>query len=280
MTVNEIEKIFIDFKGLGGKSIKLLGEGEPLLRKDIFQILSKINDLKLTPVLFTCGDVIGNDKLANKLHGISGKEIAKRLLDLNCTIMLKYEHPDAKQDLIVNRNGYSVLRNNALKILIDLKFNSYKITRLGFGIVLLKSNYVESRKIYEFAIRNNIYPLICPIMPIGKMKIKKERLKLLPSKQEIIELKKDLKKIRDKENIYVTSISDFPGGLPCDISRTGFYIDDIGNAFVCEADSFVYNIRDQDLHWIWNRINKLKWGKYKNMRKYGLCNPKRKFNIV
>jgi MoaA/NifB/PqqE/SkfB family radical SAM enzyme len=126
---------------------------------------------------------------------------------------------------------------------MQVGFNRHYPSRLGFGTVLLKHNYDIIPEIFEYALENNIYPLICPLMPVGKSREKDARDILSPSRIDIAQLKTNLKKLRQKFGISEAIESDFPGGLPCDISSAGFYIDDAGNAFVCESDDLVGNIR-------------------------------------
>lgn len=278
LTPSEIGSIFRQFKNLGGESIKILGEGEPLLRTDILDLVEDIHRLGLTPVLFTCGDVIGDDKLAKKIHGVAGYEIALRLKRSECTVILKYE--GKYQDDIVQQKGFSTLRNRALKMLLELEFNSFFPSRLGFGTVLLRKNIREIPKIFRYALENNIYPLICPLMPIGKTKEKECREQLAPSREETREHRNELVAIRSKYGINHDAVSDFPGGLPCDVARAGFYIDDVGKAFLCESDEFVGNIRDQSLKILWGKINSKKDKKYGKARFKGLCFPKRMCEII
>ena len=280
LTQPEIINLIDQFGELGGKSVKILGEGEPLLRKDIFKILEVISSKNIIPVLFTCGDVIGNDSIARKIHRLSGLEVAKILNELKVTIMLKYEASGLKQDEIVRRKNYHEMRDNALEILLKLRFNRFSPTRLGFGIVLLKENMNEIKEVYRYSIDNNIYPLICPIMPIGKMISCNERAAISPDQVSIKEFHKELCKIRKSMGIIISNISDFPGCLPCDISRTGLYVDDTGNVKVCEADETVGNIKNEVLASTWEKINEFKWTHYKNNRELGLCQPKRKYGIL
>jgi len=272
LTQDEIVRVFEEFAALGGKSIKILGEGEPLLRKDILPLLAKIRNLGVIPVLFTCGDVLGSDELAQKIHHLSCDGIVRKLHDIGATVMLKYERQ--QQDSIVQRKGYSTLRNKALTRLLSAGFNRYHPTRLGFGIVLLKQNYGKIAYIFNFALHNNIYPLVCPLMPIGKVADPEIRVKYSPCPREITNLIQRLVTLREHEGIYFPDPVAFPGGLPCDIARAGMYMDDIGNIKLCEADDTVGNIRDSSLAELWQRCSKIKDRKYGKERWVGRCFPK------
>lgn len=65
LTLEEIETIFKDLKSYGIKHVFLQG-GEPLLRKDIIQIIELLIGLGFNPTLITNGLLL-NDKLANTI---------------------------------------------------------------------------------------------------------------------------------------------------------------------------------------------------------------------
>lgn len=275
----EISNILHQWKDIGGKGVVIVGEGEPLLRPDIFDLLSCISDLCMIPVIFTCGDVIGDDRLSAMIHkGISGMDVAQRLEEIGCTVMLKFE--SWSQDDIVGRQGYSLVRNEALKILMNLSFNTHYPTRLGFGSVLLKRNIGEIPDMFRFALSNNLYPLICPLMPIGRCKEERWRESIAPTKEEVKALITILTEIRAEYGIPRDIVSDFPGGLPCDISRAGLYCDDIGNISLCESDEPVGNVKEKSLVELWKDATRRKDEKYGKLRCLGLCSPKRYYGIV
>lgn len=269
---HEILRVFKEFADLGGKSIKILGEGEPLLRKDIFFLLRRIRELNMIPVLFTCGDVLGSEDLAQQIHSRSCKELVLDLYESGVTIMLKYEKK--AQDDIVQRRGYSILREIALEHLLNFKFNTEFPTRLGFSIVLTKENYHEVSDVFSFALHNDIYPLVCPLMPIGKMKCHEYLRQHSPDARKIAELSERLSKLCREQGIYNCVSISFPGGLPCDISRVGLYMDDVGDIKVCEADDSIGSIKDCSLFTLWQKCSGVKNKKYGDMRWKGFCFPK------
>ncbi len=278
LSLEEIKRIIDDFSDLGGRSVKILGEGEPLLRQDILELLDYVHQSSLQPILFTCGDVLGDDNLAQKIHGISGLNVAKRLNDSQTTIMLKYEAKN--QDDIVQRRGFSEKRNLALERLVQLGFNKHSPSRLGFGIVVLNLNYDEIPQNYEWAIQNNVYPLLCPLMPIGKASDPEYRKQIGITQEQIVELSARLYRIAQANGIQIDCPADFPGGLPCDISRAGFYIGDTGDIYVCESEDKVGNTRTIQLKDAWKEIKQLKDNKYGENRWSGFCYQKRKCGIL
>lgn len=278
LTFDEIFSIINQFKEIGGKSIKILGEGEPFLRPDILEIFRHIYKKGIKPVLFTCGDVIGDEKLVKEIHKLSPKEIINKLAEFNTTVMLKYEKDN--EDDIVGRKGFSKARNNTLKLLKEAGFNSFYPSHLGFGIVVLKANFKEVPNVYEMAVKENIYPLLCPLMPIGRVKDKEFREKVGVTGEQLTHLSSDLYVIAQKRGIEFVEPADFPGGKPCDISRAGFYIDGEGDILICEADDVVGNIREGGLREFWLKISNLKDEKYGKYRWEGKCFPKRDLDII
>jgi len=278
LTLEEIFSIVDQFKKIGGRSIKILGEGEPLLRSDILEILGYIHKSNIKPVLFTCGDTIGDEKLARRIHGLSNREIIEKLAKFNVTVMLKYEKDN--EDEIVGRKGFSGLRNKTLGLLKETGFNKFYPTHLGFGIVVLRANLKEIPKVYETAIRENIYPLLCPLMPIGRVKDRKYRDKVGVTGKRLTYLTARLHKIASKRGIKLAGPADFPGGKPCDISRAGFYVDGNGDVLICESDDVVGNIRENSLKELWLKVSKMKDKKYGKCRWEGKCFPKRKTGVI
>jgi len=278
LSLKELLDVIKEFSAIGGKSIKILGEGEPLLRKDILYILEYINSLGMTPVLFTCGDVIGSNELCCRVHGIQIDDLLNRLSECHTTVMLKFD--GTEQDNIVQRQGYSKLRNRALIRLLRKGFNNNDPTHLGFATVLLNDNYEEIEEIYDFALCHNIYPLICPLMPIGKMSDPNCRRLISPTPKDINSLKSSLNHISNSYGIENGEESDFPGGRPCDMARSGMYLDDVGNINICESDISAGNIRNDSLKNIWQKCSDIKNARYGNMRWLGLCFPKRRSGII
>ncbi|MEW6328957.1 MAG: radical SAM protein [Candidatus Micrarchaeota archaeon] len=278
----EIFDVIYQFRDIGGRSVKFVGEGEPLLRKDIFEILKKIKECGMIPVVFTCGDVLGNDALAYEFHHSSGMELVGRLGEAGATVMLKYDA--RKQDEISGRAGYSEMRENALERLIAAGFNLFSPTHLGFGSVALKKNLGELPKIFENALRKNIYPLFCPLMPIGEARDRRKRDEMGISREQMIELSARLHFTAWEYGIPFKGAADFLGGLPCDIARAGFFIDWNGWIKLCESEEAIGNARWLGLENAWSIIVYAKGGKYNGKHNCtpgsGNCYSKRVLGII
>ncbi len=279
---NEIFDVIHQFGDVGGRSIKFVGEGEPLLRKDMLEILKKIKECGMIPVVFTCGDVLGNDALAYEFHHSSGMELVGRLSDAGATVMLKYDARN--QDEISGRKGYSEMRENALERLIAAGFNLFSPTHLGFGSVVLRMNYKELPEIFGNALGKNIYPLFCALMPIGKTKEKEKRDEIGITAKQMTELSARLHSIAWEYGIPFKGAADFLGGLPCDMARGGFFINEKGGIKLCEPEEEIGNVRWLNLNDAWFVVTYLKDRKYNGergcSRDSGRCYKKRELGII
>ena len=103
-----------------------------------------------------------------------------------------------------------------------------------------------------------------------------ERDRLSPRPVEIAALSRELILLGEQRGVKYPGPSDFPGGLPCDISRAGMYMDDVGNMKVCESAATVGNVKQERVEFLWHRCSELKDAMYGEVRWEGLCFPKRK----
>jgi MoaA/NifB/PqqE/SkfB family radical SAM enzyme len=145
LAIEEIKTIFKDLKSYGIKYVFLQG-GEPLLRKDILQIIEMLIDLKLNPTLITNGLLL-KDKLA--------EEIAK----LKCNVTISLDSLD--EDIYKNIRGVDGLSS----LLCNIKQCSQIKNKKGMWHIIStisKANYEEIIDLYNFATNNgfkfNAYP--------------------------------------------------------------------------------------------------------------------------
>ncbi|MCC7573821.1 MAG: radical SAM protein [Candidatus Methanofastidiosum sp.] len=83
LTLEEIESIFKDLKSYGAKHVFIQG-GEPLLRKDILQIIETLINIGLNPTLITNGLLLN-------------EEIASKIAKLKCNVSISLDSLDEKK---------------------------------------------------------------------------------------------------------------------------------------------------------------------------------------
>jgi len=240
-------------KELGVKDIKLLGAGELTEHKRFFEAMEFIAKLGITPVLFTAGHVIGDDNLAKKYHGITGKEMVKRLDQLGVSVMIKVNSFDpAIQDNIVGVPGYSKKRDEGLRRLIKGGLNQYNPTRLGLEVAMMKTKSGELFEIYKLKEALNLYIDLDPFMPCGCTKTTEKSKPFDITLQEKLNLYKKIYKFNLERGIPFRGPSPYAGGQECSQLAYGLYINARGKVFACPAaHKLLGDVRKTSLKEIW-----------------------------
>ncbi|MCP4295608.1 MAG: radical SAM protein, partial [Proteobacteria bacterium] len=167
INTNQIYELIDQSAKMGVIYLQILGKGEPTLNRDLLNIIKHANSKQIYVNFFTCGDVLGDDALCKKIHGMTGLELIDQLKKCDLSIFVKYEANGEIQDEIANREGYHELRDKALHRLIEAGFNDYQPTRLGLTPVILNKNFDQLRDIYKWGLEKNVYPHLCPLISTG-----------------------------------------------------------------------------------------------------------------
>jgi MoaA/NifB/PqqE/SkfB family radical SAM enzyme len=145
LTLQEMELIFKDLKSFGIKHVFLQG-GEPLLRKDIINIIELLIGLGLTPTLITNGLLLD-------------KKIANKIAELKCNVSISLDSLDPKR--------YKKIRGvDKLPLLLDnISYCSKIKNKNGVWHItstISKINYDEVLDLFYFAKNNDfkfsVYP--------------------------------------------------------------------------------------------------------------------------
>src|SRR3989338_7613685 len=79
--LSEVFRILDQARELGLESIKFLGPGELLEKRELWEVLDYTRNHNIVIGIFTKAGVLGNDWLAQKYHGVGSEELLKRLLE-------------------------------------------------------------------------------------------------------------------------------------------------------------------------------------------------------
>ncbi|MBL7045191.1 MAG: radical SAM protein [Parcubacteria group bacterium] len=161
LTKLDYSNILQEFANMGGKTLAIPGNGEPLYKKNLrvtLHILDYAKELGIRTTLFTTGDLVD-------------VKIASRLYETGVSLMVKFNSFHASvQDQLVGNSRYTERRKKALKIISDIGFmqrlNGF--TRIGFVTSILPENTVEIPQIWQYCLENNIAPDIDLILPLGR----------------------------------------------------------------------------------------------------------------
>lgn len=282
LSFSELKNLLLEAKGLGLRSVKFLGKGEPFECEKLLELLEFLHKNEIIPLIFTKGHIIGDDKLVKKYYskyGITtGSQLVKILKEYNVSILLGFNsfEKDIQNKMVgdehhifSNNRTYFDVRNDALNLLVKEGFNSSNPTQLCLATnPLTKENIHEIFDIYKWGRERNIYVVVAPSMVSGRAQRNFLWKEITPSPNEIIDLYTKIyiynieKGIQTLEQIETEGISSYAGGHPCNQVSVGMYLTINGRVFRCPGDEVTYfgNVRQKSLTEIWQ-----------NSENYGRC---------
>ena len=238
LSFEEYKDIINQLKIAGTKTINIIGAGEPPMYP-YFEELTRFISLQGMKVCVATNGIL----LASQ------NRFVDLLNDIGATIILKVNSRDRHlQDIIVGRNGYSTLRDNALTKLLNKGFNKETPTRLAINTLLIKSIYTELYDIFLFCRENNISLIASVYMPTGRtsglvfhgkqaiphnMHILEELYNPLET-PEISALLYRIKKYDSENNITRATFPAYISGMAC-TQLLGIQIDNQGKVWSCPA---------------------------------------------
>ncbi len=163
LSTDEIKNIIDQLKDLDTYAINYVGEGEPTIDGDFFEIVNYTTDSGIIPVVFTEASV-----------NLRDENFAKKLRQSGASTVIKVDslyNRGIQGDAVGDRYGnYLVERNQAIDLLRSLGFNDKNAdgtTRLGFDMVVTKENISEVGGILDYARENNIWTVFAYHLPTG-----------------------------------------------------------------------------------------------------------------
>lgn len=297
ITSDDLQKIIIDAKKLGLRSVKFLGKGETFENKGFLDFLRFLKSVDIIPLIFTKGNVIGNDEAVKKYfqdYGHSNSEsLIKELYELNCSIMLGFNSFDDEiQGKMVGSNkDFIHIRNRALDLLVKQGFNEGVPTRLALAINPVTIwNIDECLEIYKWGRERNLYSINTPTMVSGKAK-DRTWAKITPTEDRLVELYTDIYMfnietgLQTIKQIEEEGISGYAGCHPCNQVAVGMYITLNGIVLSCPGSEMNIegNYWEKSLEEIWTNSENYKRSGTFNcgcIAKYGKSIPFDFFNKV
>lgn len=193
----------------GFKAIDFLGEGEPTLDKDFFQIVEHTSKKGLIPIVFT--------DAATKLRD---QKFVKRLYNSGASVCPKCDslfNPDYQNWVVGDKTGkYFSQRNEAIEKLIEAGFNKEEdgMTRLGFDMVVCKKNVGEVEKTLRYCRDNNLWIVFTTYLPAGRSGKEDFDGSLVLSKKELTRMRDTIKKVDSEYGFNHPMWNNF-GTMPC-----------------------------------------------------------------
>lgn len=167
LTLKEIKNLIDQLADRGTYAIDYLGEGEPTLDDDMFEILNYTTKKGIIPLLYTAA--------ATKLVD---RDYVKELYDTGASVLPKLDslyNAEYQNSVVSGKRAidhtYFDKRNKAIELLMEEGFNKINpdgTTRMGFDMVLSSKNYTEVEKTLRYCRENNLYIMFAFHLPSGR----------------------------------------------------------------------------------------------------------------
>jgi len=244
LTLPEIKRVIDEIADMGARAIDFLGEGEPTLDHDYFEILAHTSAKGVIPIVFT--------DAATKMLDV---DFVRRTYDSGATVCPKCDslfNPGYQNMVVGDPMGdYFGQRNEAVELLMKEGFsavNSNGTTRLGFDMVISSLNIHEVPSTLEYCRRNNLWIVFSFYLPAGLSAKESFDQNLQPDDKQKNLMRLEVARIDAKFGFNHPIYSNFATG-PC-VERLQIYGD--GRVSPCPGnETAIGNIRDQsiqDLH--------------------------------
>jgi len=245
------KRVVDEARELGCQSMKLIGGGEITLEKHFVEAIEYMVDNGIIPVLFTAGQILGDEELCQRKLNKSCRDMAKWMYDLGMSIFLKFDAIDNDlQDYIAGAKGYAKTRDRALMQLVDIGFNQFNPARLGLEVNVSRHNYHELMDIYSLRTKYNLYEDVVISMPCD-VYFKNTDYDI--SMEQKKELYRNIYRYNIEHNIPFDTLSPFIGGLECTQLGNGLYVTNRGDAYHCPgAFGKLGNVKNTSLKKIWS----------------------------
>jgi len=211
LTLDEIKKVIDQLAEMKTKAIDFLGEGEPTLDKDFFEIIEYTAKKGIQPIIFT--------DAATKLRD---RTFVRRIKESSASVCPKCDslwNAEFQNWVVGDKTGkYFDQRNEAIKILIEEGFNKVEkdgTTRLGFDMVVCRKNMHEVEKTLRYCRKNNFWIVFAFYLPSGRSGMEEFDKKLMLSREEKNKIYKKIKEIDEKEYGFKHLVTNNFGTIPC-----------------------------------------------------------------
>lgn len=205
LTLNEIKKVIDELAEMKTIAIDYLGEGEPTIDKDFFDIIEYTAKKGIQPIIFT--------DAATKLRD---RDFVRKIKKSGASVCPKCDslwNKDFQNWVVSDKAGtYFDQRNEAIKILIEEGFNKIEkdgTTRIGFDMVVCRKNMHEVEKTLRYCRENNLWIVFAFYVPAGRSGRENFDKSFMLTKKEKIKLMKIVKKVDEEYGFKHDIVNNF-----------------------------------------------------------------------
>lgn len=248
LTLEEIKRIIGEAAELKAKAINFLGEGEPTLDKDFFEVIEYAAAKGVQAVVFTDAATKMRDKKFVERVFESGASVCPK-----CDSLWNAEY----QNWVVGdkEEKFFGQRKQALELLMETGFNAPAedgTTRLGFDMVLSKRNFHEVEKTLRFCRENNLFICFTTFLPAGRSAKQDFAKDLVLSQEELQQVRDTVKKIDWEEYNFHHVVQNNFATMSC-VELMQIFGD--GSVSPCPGnETRIGNIRDNTIKELYEKI--------------------------
>ena len=241
LTTEEMKSVIRQAEALGCFNIVFTG-GEPLLRRDIFELISFVNRDRAHPSMFTNGLLLTDEKISH----LSDAGLHSMMVSLDDP--RSYVHDELRQF----PGGFDKTVtgiNRALKAGILVGISTYA------GPEDVREKRVE--EMIELGKKLGVHEVtIFDIVPTGKLlQSQEEQLLSAGDKRQLIEMERKYNSMGDYPHIITQALVNGPEGSGCFGGFSQFYMTAYGDIDPCDFTPLTFgNVRDEALEDIWQRM--------------------------
>lgn len=224
--------------GIGARSVSILGEGEPLLYENLFQLIDCINSYDIQAIVYTNNTLITEKK-------------ARGLFEKNVLMVAKLNslRTATQRKISGDNNAHKIF--DGLDILKNVGFNRTTPSRLVLHTVIINDNYNELCEMWQMCRDENIIPYFQVFVPPAQNSRNQKYVKqLVVPKEKVKELFSELQRIdKNKYGFLWDKNYTYPiPGMGCSVVKAGCAIDSFGNVKLCAyVDQNLGNVRNESL---------------------------------
>jgi MoaA/NifB/PqqE/SkfB family radical SAM enzyme len=244
LSTDEAKKLIDDSQDLGITILAFTG-GEPLLREDIFDLISYVNQKKTLPIMFTNGLLLGDDTV-------------KRLVDAGLySIFVSLDSPvPSEHDRMRGMDG---LFEKAVGGMMKMKEQGVMV---GISSYASRTGTAKGmyRKLYSMAQELGVHNLLLfDNVPTGRRLKDTSEVLTMEQREEILNFSEQ---IFSSETIpplssqsWQNSLGAYLGGIGCLAANIQYYVSAYGEVTPCDFAPLSFgNIREEPLKKIWRKM--------------------------
>jgi len=192
--LDEIKNVIDQLAEAKTYSIDFVGEGEPTIDKDFFEIIE-----------YTFLKGIHSTVYTDATTKLRDRDFIKRVYESGASVCPKCDslfNEEYQNWVVGDKSGkYFTQRNEAIELLMEFGFNSVHAdgtTRLGFDMVVTRKNINEVEKTLRYCRENNLWIIFTSYLPSGRSGREDFDRSLVVDEKDKVKMRETAKKVDEE----------------------------------------------------------------------------------